>query len=118
MRDFLDEPPALRRSALEACDRRRKAGFIDEHEPLRMSLPGPLRLTRFGAPDHAMTGMPRQAWPPHDLFGALPRRHARAWWYEPSKHETVAAMHSPRPAANLRGTGYVAEIGIKNWRIP
>jgi hypothetical protein len=36
MRDFLHEPLALRRSAIEACDRRRDAGFIDEHKPLRM----------------------------------------------------------------------------------
>jgi len=36
MRHFLDEPLALRCSPVEADDRRRDAGFIDENQPLQI----------------------------------------------------------------------------------
>ena len=36
MRDLLDQPLALRRPAVEACDRGRDAGFIDEDKPFRV----------------------------------------------------------------------------------
>jgi hypothetical protein len=36
MRHFLDEPLALRCSPVEAGDRRRDAGFIDEDQPLQI----------------------------------------------------------------------------------
>lgn len=36
MRHLLDEPLTLRRPAIEACDRGRDAGFIDEDKPFRV----------------------------------------------------------------------------------
>jgi hypothetical protein len=36
MRHFSDEPLALRCSPVEADDRRRDAGFIDENQPLQI----------------------------------------------------------------------------------
>ena len=36
VRHFLDQPFALRRSPVEAGNRRRNAGFVDEDKPLRI----------------------------------------------------------------------------------
>ena len=47
---LLHKPLTLRRPAKEACDRRRDAGFIDEHQPtwIQHSLPPSQCLTRGG----------------------------------------------------------------------
>ena len=60
MRHLLDEPLTLRRPAIEACDRGRDAGFIDEDKPFKVEprLPllqgltrgGDVRLVLFGGP--------------------------------------------------------------------
>ena len=58
MRNLLDEPLTMRRPAIEACDRGRDAGFIDEDKPFRVEprlllLQGltPERVNDIGTPD-------------------------------------------------------------------
>src|SRR5271169_4705005 len=58
---FLNEPFTLRRPAIEPCDRRRNAGFIDEYELSRIKLRlSPLqRLTGGGHVRAVLLGRPQ-----------------------------------------------------------